>query len=416
MEIRDFRLKTTDWLDCPKTGKVMHILNDGDGHDHARFVGGCVRNALLGKAVGDVDIATTRLPADVMRLFRAQNIKVIPTGIDHGTVTVIVDKTPFEITTLRLDKQTDGRHAEVEFTNDWKEDASRRDFTMNALYLDQKGSVLCDYFGGYKDLCESHVRFIGVADNRIEEDYLRILRFFRFSALYGGGFFDDKALKACFENRAGLKTLSKERIGDEFFKILKAPHGFKTLQLMFEYEIMQNIVPLKYLPHWLKAFFAFEDSHGFEPCEAIRLSLLSRGQTDAQTLFKSLRISKKQKERIQACHSVMDFYEGNKDTPFFYGFYFFMPRIALAGLVALSFMDDGYEINRDNVLDYYRNWIDQDSTPEFPVHAKMLLDIGYEKNAALGRILKHLEKEWALSGGTLSKDDLIKQAQRLKDI
>ena len=184
-------LKDAEWLKRPQVARVFSALSK-DGVT-TRAVGGAVRNTLLGIPVTEIDLATTALPDRVMALARAAGLKAVPTGIEHGTVTVIVDGMPFEVTTLRRDVETYGRHATVAFTENWEEDARRRDFTLNALYADRDGTVF-DPLGGYGDLVEGRVRFIGEAEERIKEDYLRILRFFRFNAYYGKGSFDPDGL------------------------------------------------------------------------------------------------------------------------------------------------------------------------------------------------------------------------------
>jgi poly(A) polymerase len=198
-------LKDAEWLKRPETKRVFAALS-ADGVE-TRAVGGAVRNTLLGLPVTEIDLATTALPEQVMALARKAGLKAIPTGIEHGTVTVVVDGAPFEVTTLRRDVETYGRHATVAFTEDWEEDARRRDFTLNALYAGSDGTVF-DPLGGYADLVAGRVRFIGEAEARIKEDYLRILRFFRFNAYYGKGPLDPEGLQASVRLRAGLDQLS----------------------------------------------------------------------------------------------------------------------------------------------------------------------------------------------------------------
>jgi poly(A) polymerase len=204
------------WLRGGSLPRLLDVL-DRDGEE-ARVVGGAVRNELLGEPVGDVDVATTALPQEVMRRAEAAGFKPVPTGVEHGTVTVVVDGTPFEVTTLREDVETFGRHARVSFGRDWQHDAERRDFTMNALYAARDGTVY-DHVGGLDDLKARRVRFIGDPHKRIAEDYLRILRFFRFHAAYGdGGHPDPAGLSACIAARAGLEThgadaCDHERVG-----------------------------------------------------------------------------------------------------------------------------------------------------------------------------------------------------------
>ena len=208
-----------EWMREASTLRLMGVLAK-DGGD-ARFVGGVVRNTLLGLAVKDIDIATPLPPDEVMRRLKRANIRAVPTGIDHGTITAIVDGRPFEVTTLRRDVSTDGRHAAVTYTTDWREDAARRDFTINALYASADGEIF-DYHGGLADLAQGRVRFIGDARARIREDYLRILRLFRFHAWYGKGDIDPDALNAVAHEKAGLAKLSGERIQQEFLRLLEA--------------------------------------------------------------------------------------------------------------------------------------------------------------------------------------------------
>jgi poly(A) polymerase len=207
----------------------------------ARFVGGCVRDAVAGRPVGDIDIATSGTPETNTRLLRAAAIKVVPTGIRHGTVTAISDHRPFEVTTLRRDVETDGRHARVAFTDDWVADARRRDFTMNALYADADGTIY-DPTGGLADLGAGRVRFVGRAARRIAEDRLRILRFFRFHAWYGRGRANRAALAACGEAAAGIDALSGERIRQELLKLLAAPTPLPALRLMARHRVLERVL------------------------------------------------------------------------------------------------------------------------------------------------------------------------------
>src|SRR5437660_12379438 len=219
------------WLAEKPLAQLRSVL-DRDGEE-ARVVGGAVRNTLLGLPHGDIDIATTALPQEVTRRAEAAGFKAVPTGFDHGTVTVVIEGRPFEVTTLREDVETFGRHATVRFGRDWQRDAERRDFTMNALTLSPDGAVH-DHVDGLADIERRHVRFIGDAAARIAEDYLRILRFFRFHAYYGEGAPDPLGLAACIDARAGLERLSHERVRMEVFKLLVAKHAVPTLALMTE--------------------------------------------------------------------------------------------------------------------------------------------------------------------------------------
>jgi poly(A) polymerase len=228
------------WFEAPDLQKIMTLLN-ADGAE-ARVAGGAVRNSLMGLATTDVDIATDLRPEAVMERARAFGIKAVPTGIDHGTVTLVVDGRPFEVTTLRRDISTNGRHAEVAFGTDWQEDANRRDLTINALYADKNGDVI-DLIGGLADIETRTVRFIGKAEDRIAEDYLRILRYFRFFACYGAGRPDADALRSMARLKDGLKHLSAERIWSELKKLLSADDPGRALLWMRTTGILTLILP-----------------------------------------------------------------------------------------------------------------------------------------------------------------------------
>ncbi|GLK56497.1 poly(A) polymerase [Methylopila capsulata] len=225
------RLDDVAWLTASPLREVLAAL-DSDGEE-ARIAGGAVRDAWLGLPRGDIDVATTALPEETMRRARAAGWKAVPTGIDHGTVTVVAEGHPFEVTTLRRDVATDGRRAVVAYTRDWAEDVQRRDLTMNGLYLDRAGRIH-DLVGGLGDLEAGRARFIGDARERIREDYLRILRFFRFHARFGRGELDREGFAAAVAERAGLATLSRERVRVELLKLLIAPRAAETLRAMAE--------------------------------------------------------------------------------------------------------------------------------------------------------------------------------------
>jgi poly(A) polymerase len=232
-------LEDAPWLRSGATARVLALLN-GNGEE-ARVVGGAVRNALLRIPIGDIDIATTALPAEVMRRAKAAGIKSVPTGLDHGTVTLIVDGHPFEITTLREDTETFGRKAKVAFGRDWIADAERRDFTINGMSVDAAG-VVHDHVGGLEDIAAKRVRFIGDPDQRIAEDYLRILRFFRIHAAFGAGEPDRAGYLACIRARAGLAQLSAERVRMEMLKLMVAEGAVGAITAMADAGLLLAIL------------------------------------------------------------------------------------------------------------------------------------------------------------------------------
>ncbi|MBL0925254.1 MAG: CCA tRNA nucleotidyltransferase [Sphingomonadaceae bacterium] len=235
------QLGDAEWREAEGLKRIVAALRDE--HGGPRIVGGAVRDSLLRLPVSDIDLATTLIPEAVVDRLEAARIKAIPTGIDHGTVTAVTDGKNYEITTLRRDVATDGRRATVEFATDWREDASRRDFTINALYADPVTGEIFDYFGGLADLDAGIVRFIGDPDQRIAEDYLRILRYFRFLARYGHGAVDAEAVAACARGVHGLTALSRERIAQELTKLLSSPDPSRPISLMVGNGIFSTFLP-----------------------------------------------------------------------------------------------------------------------------------------------------------------------------
>lgn len=281
---------------APAARRVLGVLEAGGAE--ARFVGGCVRDALLGRPVRDVDLATDALPGRVMELLAADGIRVVPTGIDHGTVTAVLDGRPYEITTLRRDIETDGRRAVVGFTDDWREDAARRDFTMNALSLSTDG-VLHDHFGGVEDARAGRVRFVGDPERRIREDVLRILRFFRFLAHYGKGEPDGAALDACARLSGLLPTLSGERVRAEALRLLDAPDPVPAWSLMMGCGVLAHLLPEAADIDRLQALVALEGGRGFAPDPIRRLAALLPDRPEAAAAAaERLRLSRRERERL----------------------------------------------------------------------------------------------------------------------
>ena len=284
------------WLTDGPLSRLLDIL-DRDGEE-ARVVGGAVRNALIGEAPGDIDIATTALPDEVMRRAEHAAIRAVPTGIEHGTVTLVVGGHPFEVTTLREDVETFGRKAKVAFGRDWRRDAERRDFTINALSASRDGSVH-DYVGGLADIAARRVRFIGDPAARIAEDYLRILRFFRFHAAYGEGAPDPAAVHACIEAREGMRSLSRERVSMELRKLLVARRALAAVHVMADSGLLMPILGgVPYLASFDRVT-AIESALGQSADPLLRLGALAVYiPEDAERLFERLRLSNADHQRL----------------------------------------------------------------------------------------------------------------------
>src|SRR3954452_19308205 len=282
-------LDDAPWLKSGPTARVLQLL-DGNGEE-ARVVGGAVRNALLKIPTGDIDITTTALPAEVIRRAKAAGIKSVPTGIDHGTVTLVVDAQPFEVTTLREDTETFGRKAKVAFGRDWIADAERRDFTINGLSVDAAG-VVHDHVGGLEDIAAKRVRFIGDPDQRIAEDYLRILRFFRIHAAFGAGEPDRAGYRACIRARAGLAQLSAERVRMEILKLMVADGAVGAMTAMADAGLRLPIFGGVTYIGPLAAMISAEHALGLKPDPVRRLGALAVAVTeDARRVSIRLRLS-----------------------------------------------------------------------------------------------------------------------------
>jgi poly(A) polymerase len=289
-------LKDAEWLRAGALARLLSVL--GRDGEEARVVGGAVRNALLGEPIFEFDVATTAVPDEVIRRAAAAGFKPVPTGKEHGTITVVIGGRPFEVTTLREDVETFGRHANVRFGRDWRADAERRDFTMNALSVGSDG-IVHDYVGGLADLEARRVRFIGEARKRIAEDYLRILRFFRFHAAYGRGLPDSEGLAACVAERAGLSQLSRERVRMELLKLMLAPHATPVLATMTEWGLLVSVLGGVPDLAGFENMAKVEAAAGVQADAVQRLGALgTRIPEDAERLWQRLRLSNVEHERL----------------------------------------------------------------------------------------------------------------------
>ncbi len=377
----------TDWLEDPETQHVCKVLKDGGADVY--FVGGCVRNALLGAGASDLDLCTNMRPERVIDLAETAGIRAIPTGIDHGTVTLVHKSVPYEITTFRRDVATDGRRAVVAFSDCIKEDAARRDFTMNALYARPDGEVV-DPLDGLPDLVARRVRFIGTAENRIREDYLRSLRYFRFHAWYGNADlgFDPDALSAIAGNLDGIPSLSRERVGQELVKLLAAPDPAPAIAVMRQIGLLSVILPGSD-DRALAPLIHLEAGMPSEPMR--RLAAL--GGEDPRD---ALRLSKAQANMVQLLRT-----EATGSTAPAALAYMYDQSVARDVMLLRSAL---LEMPLPPMLETELN---AGAQAVFPLTAQDLMpDV---QGPALGVALKRLKSDWIASGFSLDKDTLLKR-------
>ena len=402
-------------LASPGLSKLFDALaRDGD---EAWLVGGCVRNALLSERNGDLDLATQALPETVMQRAQEAGLKAVPTGIDHGTITVVVDHVPFEVTSLRKDIETDGRRAVVSYTRDLAEDAARRDFTMNALYLDRQGT-LHDPVNGLSDLEARRVRFIGDADERIREDYLRALRYFRFYGWYGKGSPDRDAIRAIVSNKAGLQGLSAERVWAELKKTLHAPHVTRSLLWMRQTSVYSIVLPESGDMDVFARFMRLEAATGVHPDPLLRLLVLlpldNRSRIEA--LADRLRLSGIERQRLLRAQETFAAWDGIVPND---------PRALRASLYAADersvrdamMLTTAHALDPDPELELPGDVADQMASmwnlaytwrkPELPVSGKDLLERGIPAGPQLGAALQMMEGAWVNSDFSMGREDLL---------
>jgi poly(A) polymerase len=374
-------------MTAPETVQVMTALGD------ARFVGGAVRNAMLGAMVADIDIAVPMRPEEVLARLKAHDIKTIPTGLQHGTVTAVVGGKLFEITSLRKDVQTDGRHAVVAFTDDWAEDASRRDLTINALYATLDGEIF-DYATGIEDLIAGRVRFMGDAATRIAEDYLRILRLFRFHAWYGKGEIDAQALRAAAEARDRLKTLSGERIARELLRLLEAGNPGPVLRVMAATGILPELLPGALQLPRLERLAGIDADNFFARDGVLRLAaLLPDDAALADQVADRLRLSNAERTRLVALlggePKIVSWLSARDARGLLYriGPGRFRDRVMLQWAGAPQ---GAGAIQWRMLLTMAENW----QQPRFPITGRDVMAVGVAHGPAVGKVLAALEDWW----------------------
>ena len=377
------RLQGQAWLTAPATRAVMAALAAAGGPDCARFVGGCVRNALIGAPIDDIDIATTLTPDVVVAALKAAGLRSVPTGIEHGTVTAISERQPFEITTLRRDVSTDGRRATVAFTTDWAEDAGRRDFRLNALYADADGVILDPTEQGYDDALAGRIVFVGEPEGRIREDYLRILRFYRFYAWYGRGAPDAAAVAACAALAEGVEQLSAERVSKELFKLLSAPDPRPAVRLMDEASVLERVLGQ---PADLTRFEVMTELSGDA---VLRLSaLLPDEPARVAEISRALRLSNAQRDRLVEAVSgeaTTGLTDPQARTAIYRD-----GRQAFEDRVMRAWAAGGEPEAARRLLALAKDWV----RPTMPVGGRDLARLGLKPGPETGRVLQAFEAGW----------------------
>lgn len=410
---RSSSVAKADWFRSKRLHRVLDLLNSDGGE--ARIVGGAVRNTLMGLPVGDIDIATTLLPQDVVDRAEQAGMKAVPTGIDHGTVTLVVDGSPYEVTTLRVDMEPDGRRAKVSFGADWSLDAERRDLTINGLYADASGEVI-DLVGGLDDIDSRNIRFIGDASRRIEEDYLRILRFFRFFAHYGKGRPDADGLRASARLKSGLDKLSAERVWSEIKSLLGARDPSRALLWMRQTGVLSTILPetekwgIDAIPGLIETEMALE----WTPDPMLRLmAIVPKDEARLSNLAQRLRMSKRETARLRAFGARSMLAEDLADTALRRLMYAEDAqairdtlRLQLSARRNAAQTDDAalYSAGKlSRLLDVAENW----QNPVFPVTGNDMMKAGVGEGPAIGETLAALEEAWIDSNFTLTREQLL---------
>ena len=397
--------KSLKFLENIKEVQIIFSSLNEVGKEHAvRFVGGCVRKALCGDIIDDIDLATSLKPEEVKSRLKNNDIKVIDTGISHGTVTAIINDKKFEITTLRKDISTDGRHAKIEYTSDWEEDAARRDFTINAIYADIDGRIF-DPTNGLSDLKIGKLKFIGSPNERIEEDYIRILRYFRFFLQYSKGDHDPEVIKCIKQHINGLNKISRERIFDELLKILKLKNIFILFKNIESKEIFINIFPQFKFYERLENFS--NSNEKLIQCydHQLILALLLVDQTDNYEFFcYKYKTSKNIKDRFKNISknfeklNFKDFYseENIKKLVYFNNKSSVIDILLFAKCLNIKTK----KINIESLIDYVRHY----KKPKFPISGTDLKRYGYESGSKLGQKLKLLEEKWVNNNFIIDKN------------
>jgi len=396
------RLPIQPWMNTPSVRRVMQAL--GAGAVDVRFVGGAVRNAVMDQPIGDIDIATPDAPGRVMERLLQAGLKAVPTGLAHGTVMAVVDSDTFEITTLRRDTACDGRHAAVEFTGDWHEDAGRRDFTFNAMSLRLDGALFDDH-GGFDDARAGRVRFVGDASDRIQEDYLRILRLFRFFAWYGRVAIDDATIAACTRHAAGLARLSAERIRQELVKLLAAPSPLEAIQAMMQSGVLAQVLPEADGGATLRNLLALAPGADW----LLRLAALLGGD-DGDGVAARLKFSNADRDRLAALRQPTPHIDDHSDPATLRHALYHSGAAPVRDRVLLAWArrrGEAGEAPWRALLEAVDDW-----TPKtFPVSGADVLALGVAPGPEVGRILAAAEAWWIGAGFEPGRRDVLAHIQ-----
>ncbi len=405
----DFLIATAPWFVQPQTRAIFDCLNR-EGFE-VRAVGGAVRNTLAGRPVTEVDFATTASPDDMIRLAAKAGIKSLPTGIAHGTVTLIAGGIPFEVTALRRDTATDGRHATVVFGGGWEDDAGRRDFTINALYASADGS-LYDPLGGLADLRAGHVRFAGDALARIHEDYLRILRFFRFSADFAEGAFDRTGVEAAIKARAGLLQLSRERVRTELLRLLIARRASGAVAIMDESGLLLMLLGGVARRMRFERLCLIEAALGYQPDPILRLAALGAFiEEDAERLSQKLRLSSAEASALLGLAAASPVVRGDLPRAALEALIYKIGARPFLGRLLIAWASEGAAPSSEAwhfAAQLASTW----QRPEFPIGGADLIAAGFSPGPALGAMLRRLENEWIAGGFILQREALFEMAAR----
>ena len=405
-----------NWMQDPACIAVMQALTSGGST--ARFVGGCVRDALLGRPINDVDIATDSLPEDVIGLLEDAKIRSIPTGLKHGTVTAVIDHKTFEITTLRHDIETFGRHANVAFSASWQEDAARRDFTMNAISLDLDGT-LHDYFNGYEDAKAGIVRFVGTPTKRLKEDYLRLLRYFRFHAYYGKGTPDHASLEACINLAGNMKSLSGERIQQETLRLFKAPNPISTFEIMVEGNIYHHLFTDPAIDlnkddiDSFKRYLKLEKKHNLKVDSLCRMAVLFKrhlAPKQAKDIANRLVLSNRDADNWQNYITVSLEAKSPMDTIDNYQLIDRFGGETVKNILAITAAVTGVGITPD-----WWTFINEKSNIPFPIQGRDALNFGIPHGPTVGEYLKATRLWWLEAGFVADKEQCLGYLKTLID-